>query len=273
MEETILIADSCAGGLSILKDFLEWSGNYNVIYLADGEKNPFGKKSEEEIKEIVISWIKNFKSKNLKMLVIACNTASIAVKSIIKEISIEYNLPVVTMVESFERTCQRYKNKIKDKKIIIFGTTFTINSEAYRKITKKYFPKEIFYLDGTNSERLVARGLFNEDAQKKLLNKEISQYKSKSIDSVFLCCTCFEFIKEDLKKNYGKNINLINPSKEMSVLAKQILNIQNPLRKEIEKVDILTTGEIKEWTENINQVATRIFSKNLNVKKIKLLNR
>ncbi|KPJ56538.1 hypothetical protein AMJ49_04655, partial [Parcubacteria bacterium DG_74_2] len=121
---TILIADSCAGGLEILKYFLEWAGDYKIYYLADGEKNPFGQKTKKEVKDIVYSWIKNFQTSNdnLKIVVVACNTASVAIKDQVSNLEKKFKIPIVTMIDGVEKSVYENKKILKNKNTLILGT-------------------------------------------------------------------------------------------------------------------------------------------------------
>jgi len=185
MKPSILIADSCAGGLAVLKPFLEWAGDYNLIYLADGEKNPFGKKTKEEVSQIVKSWLDHFKNENLHALIVACNTASIAIFNICNSLEREYNLPIITMISGTEEVLKKNTLKITNKNIVLFGTRLTVNSPIYKNIIEKYKPKKFFCLEGTETERIVARGLLNSKEEKINLIKEVSKYKDNNINCFF----------------------------------------------------------------------------------------
>ena len=113
MKGKIFLADSCAGGLGVLKFFLGWAGKYEVYYIADGEKNPFGLKSKQEIYKIVESWLKSFdKSKRVVLFCISCNTASISLGERIKRLEEKYKIPIITMVNGAEIIIKKERNKI-----------------------------------------------------------------------------------------------------------------------------------------------------------------
>lgn len=270
MKKDIFLADSCAGGISVLKFFLNWCGNYNIYYLADGKRNPLGLKSKQEISKIVESWLNYFnKDKISKLFCISCNTASISIEKRVRLLEKKYKIPIVTMIDGARSIIKKNKNKIQNKEVLLIGTKFTIASGVYKKLIMRKNPKNLFELNGTFSERFVARGLEkNEDARKKML-KELSKFKNKKIDTVFLGCTCYPFITREIKKIYGKNIHFLDPAEEVSNLAKKIIHSKNK-KKNIDKCHFYITGNQKEWNNNLNIIFRKIFGKKVKTKLIYL---
>ncbi|MEK7198197.1 MAG: aspartate/glutamate racemase family protein [Patescibacteria group bacterium] len=269
--ETILVADSCAGGLDVLRYFLAWAGEYELLYLADGKRNPFGLKTKEEIKEIIINWIEKFQKMfpNLVLVVIACNTASIAVLKNKKSIEQRFGIPIVTMLDGVNLSLSKNIKRISGKKVLITGTKYTINSNEYQKLLRRAEPKKLYSLCATKSEKFIARGLEKNKSFKKEVLDELSKYKNKSIETIFLGCTCFEFIKYQLKRLYGNDTFFLNPAKEVSEMAKFKLQPKEK-RKKLNNVKIYTTGDLRIWKKNINLISNKIFGKKLKIKKLRI---
>ncbi|MDO8508584.1 MAG: aspartate/glutamate racemase family protein [Nanoarchaeota archaeon] len=269
-KKSILIADSCAGGLDILKHFLDWAGDYEIFYLADGKNNPLGLKTKKDIEKIVNGWIKYFKKhyKDLALVVIACNTASIAILENLNELKEDYGVPIVTMIDGTKRAIKINSKNVNKKKVLVTGTKYTINSGKYQSLFNEVKPSKIYSLNATKTEKFIARGLENDKNLKKQMLKELSEYKDCNIKAIFLGCTCFEFVKTELKGLYGKNITFLNPAIEVSNKSKNILKPKKK-RKSINKVRIYTMGNLKLWEKNINILAKKIFNKKLKVEKIK----
>ena len=241
-----------------------------LVYLADGEKNPFGKKTKKQIVSIVEDWLKYFEAQNLIALVIACNTASIAVESDLRFLEDKYEIPIITMVAGTRHLLNKNEAKINGKNIVLFGTKFTVHSQIYRNIIKKLSQKNIFLLDGTQTERLVARGLFKKREEEKVATQEIGEFIHKNIDYFFLGCTCFEFVKNKIKKIYPGKIKFLNPSKEISNITKKRLKVKKNKKMRLRNVKIYTTGELEEWKNNINILAKKVFHAYLPTKKLEI---
>ena len=271
-KKTILIADSCAGGLDVLRYFLDWAGEYELCYIADGKEKPFGLKTEEEIKKIVIKWIEGLQniSKEVVLVVIACNTASIATLKSIKSIEKKYGIPIITMVDGIKRLFKKNRAKINNKKVLVMGTKYSIDSGEYQKRLNKMKPKELQELSATKTERFIARGLENNKNFREEMRKELSKYKSKRIETIVLGCTCFEFSKEEIRRIYGKEIFFLNPAKEVSEASRKILKTKNK-KTNLHKVKVYTTGDLELWSKNINIVSKKVFGKKLKVRKINLI--
>lgn len=226
--DTILIADSCSGALSLLKHFEKWAGDFQIAYLADYEKNPFGLKNQAEIIEIVKSWFTNLVLfDNVKLVVIACNTASIASYSILKDLSNEYHIPVISMVDGMIECIERNRSQVLNKNVAIMATKYTIESKKYFDVIKKHNPNKIAEIIGTQSEHAVATGSCNSSAGRKCIGKELIKYQRGKINTLVLSCTCFQLIVDQIKNVFGKDITFLDPSYDVSELSKRALNISN----------------------------------------------
>jgi len=268
MEKKIFLADSCAGGLGVLKFFLKWAGKYDVFYLADGERNPFGLKPKQEIYKIVESWLKSFnKNKDIVLFCVSCNTASISIEKKVNMLEKKYKIPIVTMIDGARSIIKKKKDKIKDKKILLIGTKFTVASGVYRKLIKKEKPKKLFELNGTFSERFVAKGLEKNRSAKAKMIKELSKFKNKGVESIYLGCTCYPFIIKEIKELYGNKITFIDPAEEVSKLAKKILHDKDK-NKLVRKCHFYITGDAKKWNENLNIISKKVFGEAIKARKI-----
>jgi len=263
----ILVADSCAGGVAVLKHLVESFPNAIFTFLADGEKNPFGVKSEKEIINIVEDWLKYAVENSFDILIIACNTASISIVNEISELKNKYKIPIVTMIDALVDACKSNFKLIENNNVALFGTKFTVSSDEYVSIIEKYYPSRIFKLSGTESEKMVANGLFEDEAQQQKVNDEIALLKNFYIDTFILACTCFEFVKELILRHY-KNVQFLNLN-EMLIDSND--GSSNSLDSyKFENIEFVTTGEIEEWTSNINIIVSKVFKKQAKIKKIKI---
>lgn len=262
----ILVADSCAGGIAVLKHLAKYFPKTSFTFLADGQKNPFGIKSKKEIIDIVEDWLKYASENRFDLLVVACNTASISIASEISRLEEKYSIPIITMIDSLIHACEVNLPLINNKNVMLFGTKFTISSDIYINIIKKYSLRNIYRLPGTESEKMIAKGLLGDELQQKKVCEEIGIYENNNIDTVILACTCFEFVKPIIEKKY-KDIQFIN-------LNETLLPIDNknysPMNYDLTNIEFITTGEIAEWSININIIANKVFGQDVKIKKINI---
>ncbi len=269
-KKTILIADSCACGIIVLKNLSDKIGEYNVIFLADGEMNPFGLKSKKEIINIVDGWLRYFnKISKLTLLVVACNTASIAINSFKNIISKKYNITIITMVDLLKLLLKDSAVFIGNRNIGVLGTKYTINSGLYFKLIKMAKPQKMVNFILTESEAVIARGQHNTNEGKNRILKNLKSYKEYSLDGVLLGCTCFCFIQEEIKIEFGKNLIYLDPGNMITEFFRQKRPFDES-NKKLENVIFYTTGEIKEWSRNINSLAKIVFGQSVKIRHIKI---
>jgi len=211
----------------------------------------FGLKNQKQIIEIVESWFKNLvKRNNVKLVVIACNTASIASYKISRDLSNKHKVPVISMVDGISTCIQKNRELIEGKNVAIMATKYTIDSLKYFEIIHKYHPKKIINIVATQSEHSVTIGNCNLNAGKSLIYKELAKYRNEKIDTLILACTCFQLITSQIRKILGKTILFLDPAIYVSEQSKEILNVTQ------DKVDpellIYSTSKTKKSTAGLD---------------------
>lgn len=254
---TILIADSCFGGLSVIKYFQPWSSLFDIYFLADGEKNPFGVKSKEEVKAIVEDWLGYALSIQASLLVIACNTASVCIDECIDELTERYKIPIISLVQALKEMVMQKRESLQNRNILLYGTRLTIDSGIYSKILQQYGIC-VIPLKGTFSEHVVARGKIKDPESLKGIEHELlSQYEDQA-DGIVLACTCFYFLKDVVRKIY--------PLAEIIDLAQYIIPIAKKNLGDYSysgngEIFFLTTGEYYMWKNNFDILSKIMFHK------------
>ena len=213
------IFDSGLGGLTILKKIQKILPNENYIYFGDTAHLPYGTKSKTCIIEYSKKIANFLIEKNVKAIVIACNSASSVATQIIKESSdvpiFEVIQPVIT--ESIQHT--------KTKNICIIGTEATINSKIYST--------SIYKINSTINTIEIACPLFVPIIEEGLQNTEIAlsiaklylnQIIYENIDTLILGCTHYTIILDTLKKIIASNIHCISSGKPVGECLKKYLN-------------------------------------------------
>lgn len=270
----IFLFDSCAGGFGVMNHFMKWAGDYNITFVADYEKIPFGVQSKEDISKIVISWFKNYistlENNSIKLIVIACNTASIASTEIMYSLIDQYDIPIVTMIDGFRSGIENNIKKVNGKNIGIFGTKYTIESGVYSKILKSYDPKEVYNIIGTNSEASVAKGFYQDSQGKKDIAGELLPFKDANIDTIILGCTRFEIIQSQIQNIFKRDIEFINPGFFVSEKAREVLGVVDDIETNLSTVTILSTQLNEKSEKGLNESSNNYFGCKLNLSEIKI---
>jgi glutamate racemase len=211
--------DSGIGGLTVVKSFMQLMPNENIIYFGDTARVPYGSKSNETVIEYSIQAANFLLRKNIKLLVVACNTASsVALKDLRKFLTI----PVIGMIEPGARYAL---SESKNKKIGVIGTRATINNKAYSHELLKLSPKAKIYEKACPLFVPLAEEGWIDHKSTELIAKEyLTELKEKQIDSLILGCTHYPILANVIQKVVGKNVKLIDSGNPAAKLVEDYLN-------------------------------------------------
>lgn len=197
--------DSGLGGLTVLKEALKIMPNENYIYYGDSKNAPYGTKSVEEIKMLTFKAVEFLLEKGVKGIVVACNTATSAA---VAELRIKYpKLPLVGIEPAIKPAVENNHGGA----IIMMATPMTVKQKKFNVLLDKYRDRaEIIPMPCDGLMEFVESGILEGEKLNSYLEDKLGQYKSQSIDSVVLGCTHYPFVKEEIKKVIGENIDLID---------------------------------------------------------------
>jgi len=243
----IVVFDSGLGSLSIIKAIQKISKS-EIIYFADQENFPYGKKSQAQLSRIIKNSIKLLdKEFSPDVIVVASNTPSLMLNLSSKRI-IDVKPPL-----------KEAQKKSKTKQIGILATKSAIASKGLTQYIKENnFSKKIsfFKINGSDLVDLVESGKFisNKKYCNKIIKKILEQILSQNnIDTITLSSTHLFFLKSLLKKQFPK-INFVDPS--MLVARKILLITQNNQSKK-NSLKIFATGDTKIFKSKLNKIGIR----------------
>ncbi len=238
MNQPIGIIDSGIGGLSITSTLIKKLPKESFIYLADSKNCPYGEKPSEEIHRLTKIMVDFLLKKDIKLLVIACNTITV---TCIDRLRKDYpNLPIIGIVPVIKTAVEKTKNK----KIGIFSTLVTAKSK-YQKDLINNFANDCSVLN-LGSERLVPlieRRDFESVGE--VLKTELKPFKKAQIDTLALGCSHFPLIKKQMQK-YLPNVLILDSSEAVARQVERILRKENLLSKStISSYNFFTTGDLQ----------------------------
>lgn len=230
MKNKIGIFDSGIGGLTTLEEIRKLLPNENYIYYADSKHNPYGEKNDEELYKIVKNIINKLLEKKVKLIVIACNTAT---TRCIEKLRRDYpKIPFVGTEPAIKVACDNGYNNT-----IVMATPGTIASERIHNLIAKN------QKNNQNIILLPCQGLAsaietnNHKKTSKLLHEYLDQYKDKNIDSIVLGCTHYPHIKKKIL-NILPNVKLIDGNIGVANRVKYLLE-KNKLINKNKKIGTL----------------------------------
>lgn len=243
---TIGLFDSGIGGLSVLQELQKVIPNCNYLYFADTKNIPYGTKSNKEILFYSEEILKFFMSKNVKNVVIACNTVSAIAYNLLQE---KYK-DEITLFPVLQYGLLGAKNSIASiDKIAVLATRATILSMQYENILKAINPKiEVLNIDGTGLVEIVEGNLYNTQTAHKLITNISETLKTHKVDNIIWGCTHYCYLKKYFD-NYFK-ANYINPA---TFLAKEIKNRLGYINSSESSVEYYTSGNAIDFTQSAKQ--------------------
>lgn len=245
------VFDSGIGGLTVLKEIIKILPNEEFIYYADTDNVPYGIKPKEEVKEYINQAVKFLIDKDVKAIVIACNTAtSIAINDLRKK----YSLPII----GIEPAAKPAIENRGQKKVLIMATPTTIREEKLHNLLKKFTAEE--FVDLIAMPKLVEyaeRGEFDSKEIEDYLKKQLQEFNLNDYSEIVLGCTHFPFFKEKIKKVVPQNINIIDGSKGVANRLKDILQKNDLLGNNNLKIEYYYSGRKVEDCEKLEKILKR----------------
>lgn len=200
----IAFFDSGIGGLTVLKSAIALLPYENYIYYADTKNVPYGTKTKEEIKKFIFNAVDFLAGKNIKILVVACNTATSAAINDLRKI---YKFPIVGMEPAIKPAIE---NNL-DKKILVLATTFTLKEEKLENLIKSLDKKnKIEKLAMDNLVAYAERFEFNSMEVKSYIKNKLDTVNLEEYETIVLGCTHFIFYKQIIKELIPENIEIID---------------------------------------------------------------
>ena len=231
-ELPIAIFDSGIGGLSVLGEAIKILPNENFIYYADTDHVPYGEKSKEEVKDFVLQAGKFLNDQNIKMLAIACNTAT---SSAIAELRNTYDFPVIGMEPAVKPAVSNNKNK----RVLVLATALTLKEQKFRELVDKVDNEKIVDMLPLPELVMFAERLeFNDDQILPVLKNKFSSLNLENYGTVVLGCTHFPFYKEALQKIFPAGTEIIDGNKGTVSHIKNVLLQQGLINPENHKGEI-----------------------------------
>lgn len=245
------VFDSGIGGLTVLKKIIETLPNEQYIYYADTDNVPYGTKPKEEVKEYIKKAVEFLISKNVKAIVIACNTAtSIA----IKELRENYAIPIIGIEPAAKPAVENRGNK----KVLIMATPTTIKEEKLRYLLERL--NAIDYVDLIAMPKLVEfaeNKEFKSNNVKAYIEEQLKEYNLEEYSELVLGCTHFPFFKDILSEIFPKGTQIIDGSKGVANRLKSVLEEKNILGNNELEIEYYYSGRLAENKEELNELLNK----------------
>lgn len=258
MLKPIGIFDSGVGGLTVVKEVFNILPGEDIIYVGDTARVPYGNKSHQTVTRYSFEIADFLLSKDIKILVVACNTASALSLNDLKE---RYRIPVVGVIAP---GAVKAVKSTANFRIGIIGTEATINSNAYNKAIEKLSANaKIFNKACPLFVPLAEEGLIEDEITFLTAQKYLKEMRHARIDSLILGCTHYPILKKVIKRVMGNGVYLIDSAKEIACEVDRILK-----NKGLKRIQENNTGNyeffVTDFPERFKKVGKIFLGKNLN---------
>ncbi|MEA1872891.1 MAG: glutamate racemase [Bacteroidota bacterium] len=234
------VFDSGVGGLTVLKQLVDLMPNEDFLYFADSAHAPYGNLSEKEIIHRAEKITAFFIEKGVKVMVVACNTATAAAIDALRQ---NFDLPFIGM----EPAVKPASLLSKTGSIGVLATKGTFGGNLFKEKHELYGQYvNIHYAEGRGLVELAETNQIHSTETEELLQQLILPMLKKNVDQIVLGCTHYPLFVEEIQKIAGPNVNLIDPADAIARRTKDIL-IQNRLyctKSEPYSLECYSTGKL-----------------------------
>ncbi|HTG81644.1 MAG TPA: glutamate racemase [Geobacteraceae bacterium] len=228
--KAIGIFDSGVGGLTVLKEIVKALPQEDTIYLGDTARFPYGTKSPETVirySEEIASFLEK---RDIKLLVVACNTASAVSLEALKR---HTSIPIVGVIEPGAR---RAVSATRSGKIGVIATEATIRSSAYAKAIKRLNPEvEVVTRACPLFVPLAEEGWVDNDVARLAAKTYLDGLKGEEVDTLVLGCTHYPLLKGLIGEVMGEKVTLVDSAEETARTVAEILRTKGLLRPSSER--------------------------------------
>jgi glutamate racemase len=202
------IFDSGVGGLTVARAVRDQLPNESVLYVGDTANSPYGPKPIAQVRALALEALDFLVEQGVKMLVIACNTASSAMLRDARE---RYDVPVVEVIQPAVR---RAVATTRSGRVGVIGTLGTINSRAYEDAFAAAPELRLFTQACPRFVEFVESGVTSGEELLDVASDYLRPLQQAQIDTLVLGCTHYPFLKGAISYVMGENVALVSSDVE-----------------------------------------------------------
>ena len=218
------VFDSGIGGLTVLREIWQAVPGESTVYFGDNSRSPYGTKSRSTIIRYSLQNLKFLESKDVKMIVIACNTASAYAY---EELKTRAKVPVVEVVTpGADVACKATRNG----KIGIIATKGTISTGVYKKAVEDRSKElgmeniEIFEQACPLFVSLAEEGWWDKEVTRLTAEEYLKPLKEAGVDTLVMACTHYPLLSKVIKEVMGEGVVLVNTGEATAKVVKELLS-------------------------------------------------
>lgn len=210
--------------MTVVKEIFKQLPGERIVYFGDTARMPYGPRPHREVRKFALQIIEFLETQDIKMVIIACNSASAAGLQHYQE---KIKVPVTGVIEPGVRAalaCSR------NRRIGVIGTTGTIKSGAYDRALKKMDPgAKVFSQACPLLVLIVENNLVTARESRRVVEEYLAPLKGAGIDALILGCTHYPLLSGVIQEVMGPGVRLISSAEETAREARRTLQHLNLL--------------------------------------------
>jgi glutamate racemase len=212
------VFDSGIGGLTVVRALMDLLPGYDITYLGDTARTPYGSKSAGTIIKYSLNNTDFLRRQGAKLIVIACNTASSYAHEAVQS---HFDGPVFEVIGPGACLAVNHSKKLR---IGIIGTRATIASGVYEKRIKAHAPQSLVYATACPLlVPLVEEGWLRRPETNMIVRKYLQPLKNKRIDTLILGCTHYPVLHDVIQKKIGARVVLVDSAQAIAAQVQHYL--------------------------------------------------
>jgi len=225
--QPIGVFDSGMGGLTVMRALIERLPHESFVYLGDTARLPYGSKSADTVRRYAVQCARALMQHRIKLLVVACNTASATALPALAEM-----LKPVPVLGVIEPGAEAAVKAAPSGRIAVIATEGTVTGGAYQRAIHARNPAAVVTQQACPlfvalAEEGLTEGLIVELAAKRYLDPVLS---GASPDCLVLGCTHFPVLRETIARVAGPRVNLVDSAETTAIAVERLLNEQGLAR-------------------------------------------
>jgi glutamate racemase len=214
------VFDSGVGGLSVLRHFQRLAPRERVIYFADTAFFPYGPRPAAEVRKRSFAIVDRLLASDVKLVIVACNTASAAAIADLRE---AFPIPFVGMVPGVKPATLHSKSG----RVAILATPGTLDGDLYARVVTEFGRgTKIVAVPGHGLAELVEQGAAGTPASRHALRSALTHEVEAGADTVVLGCTHYHFLHSDIEAEFP-DVTIVDTSEAVARRAVQVLEKQH----------------------------------------------
>jgi len=217
------VFDSGIGGLTVLREIWRTVPQEGTIYFGDNSRSPYGTKSRSTVIRYSLQNMKFLEDNDVKMIVVACNTASAYAY---EELKARAKVPVVEVVTpGADVACRATTNG----KIGIIATKATVSTGVYKDAVEKRAKElgmndiEIFQQACPLFVSLAEEGWWDTEVTKLTAEEYLKSLKEAGVDTLVMACTHYPLLSKVIKEVMGDDVVLVNTGEATAQVVRELL--------------------------------------------------